>query len=925
MKLIAITVSNYRIHKDVKIEFAPGVTLITGGNEFGKSTLIEAVHHALFLRSKVSEEMAKALSSKLYEGRPQVELTFEVDGRRYKITKQFADTRAASATLSEVGGDTCRDREAEEKLHQLCQASEISGGRGLVDRIRSQWAHLWVWQGSAGLDPLDAANEAGPHGRLRERLGQLEGGGVLASPLDNEAFAEVSQRHAAIFGLKGAVKKESQLHAAHSGLDHATAVATAAAAALATLQSAVEDMDAADTAIARSDKNLAPLHDEIAEKRRRLAEVGSLRILEAEQKHLAGTAEKDYHDLRTADAEITANEAHIARLTEQMAPANQTLLAAGEEEQACNARFTAALEAATAAGRQHDAAARLADLYGLYEQLERLKVERVGLGGRCAKIRELQEEVTALRARRQQIPDISDKDIAALSAFERQRDNAESTLTGMAARIELVAGDQPVHMLGRMLAPGAAEIITTATDLTIGAGTCLRIQPGGGRSLEEATRQCTEAAANLGGRLLALGFATIEEARQASAARQALEAEIGGKEGSIRDLAGDAPQRKLEMLEQSITTTAARIEQQSPEGFTPPADLEAAVRGKQQVDTESDALMTGMASANAQVAAARQFLDNARAAKRRAEDAIHAQREEIQSLQLKRDMLVGRHGSDRAGSLRERERASQVARETYAETCRRLAELQPEILQQDEIRLEQSLVNLRSQKQAAETKKQIAKATLQFNGSSDPKADLEHATVAHRLAEAKHLQARQEAEAVGLLKRLFEKQQAAVAAQFAAPLASRVADYLRPLYGNDTSVAVEYRDGRFNAVTISRPALGNVPFSFAQLSGGGREQVAAAFRLAMAEILAEDHGGCLPVVFDDAFVNSDPGRIRDLHRVLHLGATRGLQIVVLSSNADNYATLGATTVVALPKPTAGAGLPAVDGAGAESGPAEAEG
>jgi hypothetical protein len=101
-------------------------------------------------------------------------------------------------------------------------------------------------------------------------------------------------------------------------------------------------MDAADTAIARSDKNLAPLHDEIAEKRRRLAEVGSLRILEAEQKHLAGTAEKDYHDLRTADAEITANEAHIARLTEQMAPANQTLLTAGEEEQACNASDWAA-------------------------------------------------------------------------------------------------------------------------------------------------------------------------------------------------------------------------------------------------------------------------------------------------------------------------------------------------------------------------------------------------------------------------------------------------------------------------------------------------------------------------------------------------------------------------------------------------------
>ena len=924
MKLITIAVSNYRIHKELKIEFAPGVTLITGGNEFGKSTLIEAVHHALFLRSKVSEEMAKALSSKLHEGRPQVELTFEVEGRRYKITKQFADTRAAAATLTEFGGDTCRDREAEEKLHQLCQATEINSGRGLVDRIRSQWAHLWVWQGSAGLDPLDTANEAGPHGRLRERLGQLEGGGVLASPLDNDACAEVSRRHAAIFAVKGAVKKESQLHATQSGLDQATAAAASAAAALATLQAAVEDMDVADAAIARSDKKLVPLQEEIAEKKRSLAEVGSLRILEAKQRHLADTAEKDYLELRDADAAIAAHEAQIRRLTELMAPADQTLLAAGGEEQACTARFTAALEAATTAGRQHDAAARLVDLYGLYEQLERLEAERTGLGGRCVKIRELQEELTVLRARRQQIPEISTKDISTLGAFERQRDNAESTLQGMAARIELVAGDQPVHMLGRILAPGAAEIITTATDLTIGVGTCLRIQPGGGQSLEEATRQCAEAAANLSGRLAALGFATIEEARQACAARQAIESEIGGKEVSIRDLAGDAPERKLERLAQSITTTAARIEQQAPPGFAPPADLDAAARGKQQVDIESDALMADMAAANAQVSATRHCLDNARAAKRRAEDAIRAQRDEIQSLQLKRDMLVERHGSDRAELLRERERASQVARQTFAETCRRLAELQPDILRQDEIRLEQSLVNLRAEKQAAETKKQIAKATLQLNGSSDPKADLEQATVAQRLAEARHLQARQEAEAISLLKRLFETQQEAVAAQFAAPLANRVTDYLRPLYGNDTSVAVEYRDGRFSTVTVCRPAYGNVPFSFAQLSGGGREQVAAAFRLAMAEILAADHGNCLPVVFDDAFVNSDPERIRDLNRVLHLGASRGLQIVVLSSNADNYVTLGATTVVALPKPSAGGGLPAVDGAGAETGPSQIE-
>jgi len=76
------------------------------------------------------------------------------------------------------------------------------------------------------------------------------------------------------------------------------------------------------------------------------------------------------------------------------------------------------------------------------------------------------------------------------------------------------------------------------------------------------------------------------------------------------------------------------------------------------------------------------------------------------------------------------------------------------------------------------------------------------------------------------------------------------------------------------------------------LSGGTREQVGAALRLAMAEILAEDHDGCLPVVFDDAFVNADPERLRGLQRVLDLGAERGLQIVVLTCDAATYDTLG---------------------------------
>lgn len=58
---------------------------------------------------------------------------------------------------------------------------------------------------------------------------------------------------------------------------------------------------------------------------------------------------------------------------------------------------------------------------------------------------------------------------------------------------------------------------------------------------------------------------------------------------------------------------------------------------------------------------------------------------------------------------------------------------------------------------------------------------------------------------------------------------------------------------------------------FDQVSGVTRKQVAAAFRLAMAELLSESYDGCLPVIFDDAFAYSDPERVQTVQRMLGSG------------------------------------------------------
>ena len=93
------------------------------------------------------------------------------------------------------------------------------------------------------------------------------------------------------------------------------------------------------------------------------------------------------------------------------------------------------------------------------------------------------------------------------------------------------------------------------------------------------------------------------------------------------------------------------------------------------------------------------------------------------------------------------------------------------------------------------------------------------------------------------------------------------------------------------SLDLIRP--GGHTFHFDSLSGGAKEQVAAAARLAMAEILAADHDGCLPVVFDDAFAYTDPERVQSLQRMLSLASLRGLQVILLTCTPTEYSAFGA--------------------------------
>lgn len=253
---------------------------------------------------------------------------------------------------------------------------------------------------------------------------------------------------------------------------------------------------------------------------------------------------------------------------------------------------------------------------------------------------------------------------------------------------------------------------------------------------------------------------------------------------------------------------------------------------------------------------------------------------------------------DEDGKLQERlekARTDQTTAERLkSDTKRKIKELLPELLEADRDRIERALEQKRGQLTELRSQIAVARAALRNDGYEDPKATLASAEAKASIADEHWKIVNRKANAVALLNRLFQEEQRSLAERFTQPLADKITDYLRFVFGPNAQATVKLENNQFTSLRLSRPENGT--FEFSDLSGGAREQLAAAVRLAMAEVLAADHGGSLPIIFDDAFACSDPVRIQALQRMLDLAARRGIQVIMLTCNPEEYAAFGALQV-----------------------------
>jgi DNA repair exonuclease SbcCD ATPase subunit len=99
------------------LDFAPGLNVIVGDNEEGKSTLVQAIRAALF--DKYTSSVADAYRPYGESVSPRVSLVFEIDRVEYRLDKVFSRKKVGEATLAASDGRRWEGPQAEEFVAEL--------------------------------------------------------------------------------------------------------------------------------------------------------------------------------------------------------------------------------------------------------------------------------------------------------------------------------------------------------------------------------------------------------------------------------------------------------------------------------------------------------------------------------------------------------------------------------------------------------------------------------------------------------------------------------------------------------------------------------------------------------------------------------------------------------------------------------------
>lgn len=877
MRLRHAVLRQVRQHKHLELSFHPRFTLIGGPNEAGKSTLVEALHKGLFLKATATGRGVEELRSRLHSGLPEVEIGFEAGGSTWQLRKRFSGA-SGTCQLSNTGGVALSGAAAEERLAALLGVDGAIEGRR-IGQLPQRWAHLWVRQGEAGSNLLSGPGAGYDLERLVQQLQQQGPTATLESRLDRLVDERIQQHLDGLFTATGKVKAGSPLAQAQERVKEVQGQLGQALERQTALETAMEALRAIGLRLKDIDEQERPA---LAAQQQREA---TLQLRRAEAKPLR----QQWDGLRQAQQSLHNLE---LQLTSQRSSQNdqQRQLQTSEKELQHQDQTLVGqrriLESLQAQARSNQERQELAQHLLALDNLDR---EAQQLQAHKDQFSQLQLEAEQWKAELAALPAIGSEQVRALRQGEQRLAQAQARCQAMATHLTLLQADQPVELGGQPLVAGEEVQLSHAEELAVGPGVRLRISPGGGDATANAEQQRDLCHQQLQQLQRQLGVASSDAAEPLAQRRQALEAELK----RLRQAASAIPWAKLDAQLAELEPRRLRFEQ----ALGRHAALQAQLQTSQELPTGRDQLeawLEQLRGASQQLGREQQGLEHnvhqaqqqheqRRASQRALETSLEQLAGGLQALDERRLLLEHDHGKAEALAHQLQELQGQLAHHDQA------IELLESQRHHDAASLDQRSQLLDAEKDSLLTAKGHNEQLCLSLSAIDPQAEVAQRQAELEAAEADSERIHQQADAWALLQTLLHQARREIAERYSEPLGQAIGRYLIDLGPPPQQVSLGFDPkAGFGALQLQQ---NEQCFDFEELSGGMREQLAAALRLAMAEVLQPAYDNSLPLVFDDAFTNSDPERLLGLGEMLRKGSEAGIQIVLLSCNPRDYAIL----------------------------------
>jgi hypothetical protein len=525
MIIKSLEVANFRKFRDpVRIDgFTDGLNIVVEPNETGKSTLLEALRAAFFIRYSAKTELVRSYVPIGDDVAPRVAVGFELKGQVWSLEKQFMKSPSVRLT----GNGSRRESEAAEEALQELLGFERGNNRGSDPETRGPLGMLWVEQ--AGAFAVESPNRLvrdTVRGVLEAEIGAVTGGRRFDAIRANVEAAYYALRTPA------SRKSRGELLAAETLVAKTGEARQRAESSLREYEQALTDLEVAKARLRIVERDL--VDPETAEERRqlvedqKLAETASLRLSAAEAQH--GRAEEVANTATTRlerlDAAETRVEAADAALVEKQAAKDAAKLSSDAASVAEKA-LRSALDNARADRERSDDAMSIAR--------ERAQTFSRAAGARRAI--DARNALTDLEKREGDLEidvatAIDEVELGHLATLERTEIEARARFEAGTVKVEIErAAGTELRVDGHPSEISSADVLSV-TRFEFGQAGSLTVTPpqGSGRSLDAdlavAREEVARARRNLGVESYSAGVARNERAAAAGRELKALHAQI---------------------------------------------------------------------------------------------------------------------------------------------------------------------------------------------------------------------------------------------------------------------------------------------------------------------------------------------------------------------------------------------------------------